>query len=389
MSGGFDRQSVAPGFSGDPTRSLTPNGEFYYSPEIFELERRRIFHRHWVYLCHESQVPKAGDYLVGDIVGQSVAAIRGRDGVLRVFFNVCQHRAHQILKGSGNIQAMIRCPYHSWTYDLDGRLRHAPECEAVKDFDKGKIGLQAVRGESVGGFVFVNLDPSAPSLDESAPSFRRRLLAMAPEAARLKHARTQEFEIKANWKVVAENFLENYHSIYSGPAHAQLSTIIDQSSYGWEIDGKIVQFVGRGGAPDRLPYRANEKRTLTGREEGFLIVYLWPSVAFVMLPGADVVLVFLMTPTGPETTFEPLFYFTPDGSLDRGTNAAVDWFNIVLGPEDVEICESVQRGLHSLGYRAGRLMVDPACRAIWSEHFLHHFNSLNIGALEKGETPER
>jgi phenylpropionate dioxygenase-like ring-hydroxylating dioxygenase large terminal subunit len=102
-----------------------------------------------------------------------------------------------------------------------------------------------------------------------------------------------------------------------------------------------------------------------------------------MLPGADVLLVFLMNPAGPERTSEPLLYYTLDGKLDPVTKSAVDWFNDVLGPEDVELVENVQRGLHSLAYKNGRLMSDPEGTSVWGEHILHHFNRLVIEAITR------
>jgi carnitine monooxygenase subunit len=102
------------------------------------------------------------------------------------------------------------------------------------------------------------------------------------------------------------------------------------------------------------------------------------------VPGANMLLVFLMNPNGPENTAEPLLYFGFEDELDRGTASAVDWFNNLLGPEDVSLVENVQRGLHSMGYTRGRLMVDRAQQAAWSEHFLHHFNRLNIEAVTGG-----
>ncbi len=205
---------------------------------------------------------------------------------------------------------------------------------------------------------------------------------MCPEAEQLRYVMRQEFAIKANWKVVVENFLENYHSFYSGPAHRQLSDVIDQDSYRWTIEGKVIEFLGKGGTAEMLPYELRGERRFTGRDDGFQIVFLWPNMAFIILPGASMLLVFLMIPEGPEATTEPLLYFGLGDELDAGTASAVDWFNNILGPEDVEIVESVQRGLHSLGYKRGRLMADPDCKEIWSEHFLHHFNALNIAAVE-------
>jgi phenylpropionate dioxygenase-like ring-hydroxylating dioxygenase large terminal subunit len=370
------------GFTEDAADSFTPDAEFYFNRSIYEAEVRNIFQRNWLYFCHESQVAEAGDYLVGEIAGQSVYVARGKDKVIRGFFNVCQHRAHQLLNGSGRIKNTFRCPYHSWTYDLEGSLRGAPKCETVKNFSRADVKLRPIGVDVIGGFVFVNLESSAEPLSRAVPQFASKLLAMCPEAERLRFVKRQDFDIKANWKVVVENFLENYHSFYSGPAHGQLSNVIDQSTYRWTIDGKVIEFLGKGGTPETLPYELHGERKFSGRDDGFQIVFLWPNMAFIIVPGASMLLVFLMNPRGAEATSEPLLYFGLEGGMDRGTAAAVDWFNNILGPEDVGLVESVQRGLHSLGYKRGRLMVDPEQKEAWSEHFLHHFNTLNIRAVE-------
>ncbi len=370
------------GFTADPANSFTPDAAYYFDPEVHRAEIGAIFQRNWTYFCHASQVPREGDYLTGEVAGQSVYVVRDRDGGLRGFFNVCQHRAHQLLTGSGNVRNVIRCPYHSWTYELDGSLRGAPKCEVVLNFRREDVKLKPIGTEVIGGFVFVNLDAAAPPLSQTVPHFGEKLLAMCPEAAQLRYVTRQDFSIRANWKVVVENFLENYHSFYSGPAHKQLSDVIDQDSYRWSIEGKVIEFLGKGGTAEKLPYEMKGERRFSGRNDGFQIVFLWPNMAFIILPGASMLLVFLMIPSGAEQTAEPLLYFGLGDGLDSGTASAVAWFNDILGPEDVEIVESVQRGLHSLGYQRGRLMADPGCSEVWSEHFLHHFNALNIEAVE-------
>ncbi len=374
------RSKYAAHFCPDPTLSRTPEPGYFHSPEFFELEKRDIFQRNWLYFCHASQLPNSGDYLTGEVIGQSIFVVRGADGVLRGFFNVCRHRGHQLLKGGGNAAGLIRCPYHSWSYSLDGRLRQAPRCEHVLGFDKSTIAISGIGVHVSAGFVFVNLDRNAPSFGDSLGDLGKRLTEMVPEAANLKLACRQDFNIKANWKVVVENFLENYHSFYSGPAHRQLSDIIDQSTYQVSVEGRLIEFSGRGGDATKIPYRLGS-RSISPRPDGFVIQFVWPGTAFILLPGADVLLVFLMNPVGPEETWEPLLYFTKDGSVDPVSKSAVDWFNETLGPEDVELCESVQRGLHSLGYESGRLMVDASGNELWSERILHHFNTLNLEAI--------
>jgi len=376
------------GFTSDPANSHTPDAAYYFDEAIYKAEIADIFQKNWLYFCHQSELPHACDYVCAEIAGQSVYAMRGRDGKIGGFFNVCLHRAHQLLPaGTGNIKNAIRCPYHSWTYDLDGSLRGAPRCEEVSGFRREDVKLKSVGIDVIGGFVFINLDPAAVRLSQSDPHFKSKLLEMCPEAQGLRFVKRQDFEIKANWKVVVENFLENYHSFYSGPAHRQLSDVIDQETYRWSIEGKVIEFLGRGGSSDKLPYQVHSERGFTGRDDGFQIVFLWPNIAFIIVPGASMLLVFLMNPNGAEATSEPLLYFGLDDEMDEGTTSAVDWFNNILGPEDVELVESVQRGLHSLGYTRGRLMVDPHQKEAWSEHFLHHFNSLNIAALKLNGSP--
>jgi carnitine monooxygenase subunit len=241
------------GFSSDPANSFTPDAPYYFDPGVYRAEMRDIFQRNWLYFCHASQIPHEGDYLTGEVAGQSIYVVRDRDGSVRGFFNVCQHRAHQLLTGSGTIRNVIRCPYHSWTYEFDGSLRSAPKCEAVLNFRREDIRLKHIGVDVIGGFVFVNLDPDAPPLSQSDPHFAEKLLAMCPESAQLRYVTRQDFAIKANWKVVVENFLENYHSFYSGPAHKQLSDVIDQDSYRWTIEGKVIEFLGRGGTAERYP----------------------------------------------------------------------------------------------------------------------------------------
>ena len=374
------KKAFAPHFNADPSISRTPEPDYYRSQAFFDLEKRDIFYRHWLYFCHVSQLQAPGDYVTGEIVDQSIFVMRGADNVLRGFFNVCRHRGHQLLQGAGNVTGLIRCPYHSWSYDLAGQLRHAPHCEAVRNFDKSKVAINSIRVHVAAGFVFVSLDRNGPSFEDSLGGFAELLAASVPDAAQLKLAQCQHFNINANWKIVVENFLENYHSFYSGPAHRQLSDIIDQSTYKVAVDGRLIEFSGRGGDAAKMPYRLGS-RSISTRPDGFVIHFVWPNAAFILLPGADILLVFLMKPTGTEVTSEPLIYFTRDGSVDPTSKTAVDWFNDILGPEDVELCESVQRGLHSLGYESGRLMVDPEGSHLWSEGILHHFNSLVLQSI--------
>ena len=156
-------------------------------------------------------VDKPGAYLVRDIFDQSVLVIRDTKGQLRAFFNVCQHRAHRLLEGEGRVGGVITCPYHSWAYGTDGSLRSARGSEKLASFDADALCLEPVRLDSILGFLFVNLDGSAPPLAEVAGPLADEVAAFSPHAAELKCAHRAEYALNANWKNSVENYSECFH----------------------------------------------------------------------------------------------------------------------------------------------------------------------------------
>lgn len=373
--------TVGEGFAADPTRSFAPEGAYYTDPATYEAEIAAIFRREWQYVCHQSELTSPGDYRVTEIGEQSIYVIRDRDRELRAFHNVCQHRGHQLLVGQGTVAGSVQCPYHSWMYSFAGELRAAPKHREVPGFDKACVRLATVRLEVVAGFVFVNLDDDADSLRERAPSFETRMLAMVPDADELQYVTHQDYDIAANWKVVSENFLEAYHVGHSGPAHDGLAKVVDLPTYRGERDGVVLEYLGIADDVAGLPYATDGRRSWPGRPFGLQQIFLWPNVSFSVFPGANMLFVFLIAPAGVERVAERIIYYSLDGTADRGAQGCIDWINDDLGVEDVELVESVQRGLNSSGYRPGRLMVDADQTAVWSEHYVHHFNRLTVDAV--------
>jgi nitrite reductase/ring-hydroxylating ferredoxin subunit len=155
-----------------PVRSL--EAHYYTDPAIYAREVDGLLSRTWQYAGHASQVEKPGDYFTFEIAGQSLFCIHGRDGVIRAFYNVCQHRAHELVSGEGNCKVVV-CPYHAWSYELTGELRSGPNIKVVPGFDKREICLSEVRIENFHGFLFANLDPDAKSMDEWFPGVREEL----------------------------------------------------------------------------------------------------------------------------------------------------------------------------------------------------------------------
>ena len=189
-------------------RSL--EGRYYTSPEVFAAEQAGLLMRTWQFAGHVSQLENPGDYFAFEMSGERLFCLRDKDGEVRTFYNVCQHRAHELVSGSGNASLVV-CPYHAWTYELNGKLRAGPNIRSVPNFPKSEICLTSVRTEVFHGFIFVNLDPDAKPMDDWFPGVREELGAFVPHIDTLKPLEWVEIPEKCNWKVSIENYSECYH----------------------------------------------------------------------------------------------------------------------------------------------------------------------------------
>jgi len=361
-------------FHRDPAKSYTMPARYYWAPEIFEREKDAIFARAWNFVGHVERVREPGDYMTARIVDQGVFVIRGKDGILRGFHNVCAHRAHELLKGEGRAR-VITCPYHAWSYHADGRLRTARGCEKVADFDRNEFGLKPVQVEVLANFVFVNLDLAAPSLASQAPELEAEMRRYEPDLDRLTFAHRLTFEIKANWKNVVDNFLECYHCT---PAHPAFVDLVDIRNYRSVTYGIHSSHIAPPGRPDNKAY--SFEGAGAEREQAFAAWWIWPNVTFNTFPGSGNMTVLHIMPTGPETTLEHFDMYFMDKTPQPCEWAAIEYVDKVLQPEDIAIVESVQRGLHSRAYDQGRFIVDRERTEI-SEHAVHHFHGLVLDAL--------
>jgi choline monooxygenase len=361
-------------FDVNPGRSCTLPGAYYFDPAIFARERREIFFRTWQYVGHQSMLAEPGSYIVRDILDQSVILLRDRDGVLRAYFNVCQHRAHRLLEGEGRLEtALITCPYHAWAYDLAGGLRSARGADRMAPFDKQAFCLSPVRLDSFLGFLFVNLDGSAPPLSAVAGDLAAEIAAFSPAASALKCVHRDEYPLNANWK----NSIENYSECFHCPIrHKSLvEGALDYASYRITVH------------PHHHSHRSRE----TGAAKGYAATtagaakldefgswLLWPNWCIEVYPGGNLT-VFHHVPLEPERTVQKVEWYFPHDPPTREDREVIDFVHAVR-LEDIPICESVQSGLHSLGYRRGRFVVD-AERTEISEHAVHDFQCKVLRAL--------
>ena len=353
-------------------RSYSLPADCYTDPAYFELERTAIFRRTWQFVCHGERLSEPGLYVAFEIQGQPLFAVRDREGVLRAFYNVCQHRAHALVKGEGR-KTLITCPYHAWAYGLDGRLRTAPRTEHLAGFEKEKICLTAVRVEEYCGFVFVNLDPDATPLAELAGGLADEIHALVPDLAQLTFAHRLTFDIESNWKNVVDNFLECYHC---PGAHKDFASLVQMDTYKVVTHGIYSSHIAKAGNVANTAYKIDDA-TVTDHA----VWWLWPNTCFMRYPGEGNIIVLNVIPTGPETTFETYdFYFLQDEPKPSQVEA-IDYLRDVLQREDIDIVESVQRGMRTPAYEQGRFVTDPEGSG-YSEHGVHHFHALVIQAYE-------
>ncbi len=357
----------------DVASSYTLPSEYYLSQEIFDLEKEKIFYRSWQYVAHQSMLPDPGDYITQRICDQDIFIIRTDRGEIRGFYNVCQHRAHELLQGTGNVGGAIICPYHAWTYRTDGSLLAARMGNKRSDFDKCQFSLKQIQVEVFCGCIFVNLDPEAQSLASIVPDLELDIRARTPYIDDIELCKTGQFgesENRAGWKVVVDNFLECYHCT---PAHPDFASLIDMSAYQVESYEFWSRQVGTKIRNENSAYNVNPDN-----ENQFSVAwYLWPNTTFNILPGTKELSVFVVRPTGLDTCNFGGHLMAPGGVFSEARAA---YTSEVLVPEDIALCESVQRGLASIGYNQGPFIYDAERRGI-SEHGLHHFHRLVQQAL--------
>ena len=345
--------------------------DWYSDPAVLRLEQERVFGRSWQYAARLDQVAEPGQLTSAWAGMLPVLLVRGRDGELRGFVNVCRHRGHVLCEGDARRET-IQCPYHAWTYALDGSLRRAPRADREPGFDRASLGLVPVSVDSFGPFVFVNPTLDAEPLADTLGELPTILADGGIDVAALAfHARAESDEYACNWKLCAENFLECYHCAV---AHPSLAKAIDVSpdAYGLEIRDRLSTQLGpprNGGAG---VYDA------AGEVGQGQFHFLFPATVVNVMPGRPNLSIGPIVPRGPERTYRFLDYFVaPD--VDEQWLADYLALDDAVGAEDRRLVETVQRGIASGGLESGVLMPE-------SEKLIAHFHSQVLDAL--GSDPE-
>ena len=361
------------GYDPVASRSASIGADCYVDPVFLEAERAEIFRRSWQFLCHEEKLREPGSYVTARVQDRGVVAVRGADGALRAFYNVCKHRGHELLAGAGRAQ-QITCPYHAWTYGLDGRLRRARHSERIENFDASAIALTPVQVEVFCHLVFVNLDGGAPPLAEEAEGLAREVMGYAPDLASLTFAHRLTYTLRANWKAVVDNFLECYHCPV---AHRDFVSLVEMDTYKVTTHGIWSSHMARAGRAENSAYGVGEA-TVTDHA----VWYLWPNTALMRYPGRANFMVWRFVPAGPEETHEEFDFFFESETPTEAEMEAIRYIDEVLQPEDIGLVESVQRGMRTPAFERGRYVVDPEGSGL-SEHAVHDFHGMVLEAYRR------
>jgi choline monooxygenase len=350
--------------------ALTLPASFYVDGRLFELERRTTFSRTWQLAARADQVAEPGRYVTCEVAGEPIVVVRGGDGMLRGFFNVCRHHAAAVMTAPEGQAPHMRCPYHGWTYSLEGALKGTPDFAGVCGFDKAQNGLVPVDLDEWEGFVFVRLEPGGPSFRDSIGEALVGEVA-ALDLGALSFLERRRYLLDCNWKVFVENYLDGgYHVPH---LHKGLGSVLDHSAYAIENGARhclqsspIVR--AAAAEPETAAVRQGDKA---------LYYWLHPNMMINWYQGLmDVNLVRPLAVDRTEVIFD--FYFADVASPEaREQNRASIAVGQRIQDEDVDICVSVQRGLRSRAYRAGRLSV----RREAGEHLFHR---LLVADLKSG-----
>ncbi|MDQ3699134.1 MAG: aromatic ring-hydroxylating dioxygenase subunit alpha [Gemmatimonadota bacterium] len=353
--------------------ATTLAGRYYTSPEIYREEQDRIFSRRWVCAAREDEIPSPGDYLLRTIAGESIIVLRDRAGGLRAFFNVCRHRGTRMCEAErGQLGDVIRCPYHSWTYGLDGRLLRAPSMSDLDGFDRNDYPLHAAGIASWEGWIFVSLDPERESFAQAfAPligkfaRFNLRSLAVA---------RRVTYDVRANWKLVVQNYSECYHCSLVHPALVRLTPA--QSGENDLINGPFLggyMTISAAGGTLSVSGRACGLPVgdLPAEDQQRVYYYsFFPSMLLSLHP--DYVMAHTLWPDGPErTVVECSWLFNPEslGNPAFEPDDAVRFWD-ETNRQDWHVCELSQQGVSSRMYRPGPYSPRESISAAFDREYL-------------------
>jgi phenylpropionate dioxygenase-like ring-hydroxylating dioxygenase large terminal subunit len=353
-----------PNSNADPLDGWSLPAWTYSDPEFFELEKERVFGPSWQIVCHESDLAAPGDWHTLDYIDESVIVVRGRDRVLRAFTNVCRHRGSRLVDGARGCARKLVCPYHAWTYDLDGSLSGVPDSASYPGLDKARHRLAPVSLETWRGFLFVRLVDGGPSVAEM----------MAPYDAMIAPYRFEDLRAlgrvtlrprAVNWKNIGDNYSDGLHIPVAHPGLTRLFG----GSYAVEATGHVDRMWGelQERPSTNLSERAYQRllpkvaHLPADRQRGWLYFKLWPNVAFDIYP--DQIDFMQWLPVSPTTSLiREIGYAIPDERRGMRATRYLNWrISRQVNAEDTVLISRVQAGMGSRSFSIGPLSEKEVC----------------------------
>ena len=360
---------------------LTLPSRYYTDKAVFKAEQAAIFARAWQVAGHISEIPEAGDFITVDHINEQLFFIRGDDGEIRGFHNVCRHRAHRLLDGRGNTGDIV-CPYHAWRYDRSGNLKHARNSERVPCFDATAFSLATINVELFVGCIMYNLDADATPFEAEVAGLGDEIRAAAPWLDELMiddaaSGFTGGNTMACNWKVLVDNCVECYHC---SSCHQDFVDLLVFDDYLITLHARHSSHTAVTENPHNTAYRW----TPNEHDTRFFFWHVWPNITFGIFPGSPNFGVFSAVPIDVETTSPRGLRMRTKGAESEHDRKRREYVDNTLWPEDLGICESVQRGLKSRSYDQGLLFAQPPPGG-HNEAVCHLFQSLTLNALTEYE----
>jgi choline monooxygenase len=344
--------------------AYTIPASWYIDERLAELERQNVFGRTWQVVGRADQVRRPGDFVTAELAGEPLVVVRGSDQQLRAFYNVCRHHAAAVVTEQHGTANIFRCPYHGWSYGLDGSLKGAPEFEGVCSFDRSQNGLLPVQVETWEQFIFVALDPKALSLADFLGRLAGRVAPLNLNALHFFERRA--YTLNCNWKVFVDNYLDGgYHVPH---LHKGLNSVLEYKHYTIENEDRYC-------LQSSPMVASSEDAATAATRTGERAWYFWQYPNFMINLYSGYMDTNLVLPDGVDrckVIFD--FYFTDVSEQSAERNRQSIAVCERVNDEDVGICEAVQRGLHSRAYGAGRLSV----RREAGEHLFHRLLAADL-----------
>ena len=350
--------------SPDPLDGMSLPGWLYSDPEFFEAEKRAFLRAAPQVVCHESEIAQTGDWRSLDYVGESVLVIRGDDGEVRSFANVCRHRGSRLVDGNGGCAKVITCPYHAWSYARDGRLVGVPHRNEYPGLETEKLGLVPVALERWRGFLFVTLEPGAPSVAEMMAPYEDEVAPYRFEELRA-IGRVTNRPRALNWKTIADNYSDGLHIPVGHPGLTRLfgkNYTIEAREHVDRMEGELVD------KPSSNPSERAYQQYLPvvehlppSHRRKWVYYKLFPNVAFDIYPDQVDFMQFLPV-SATETVIREISYALPDDRREMKIARHLNWrINRQVNKEDTALIEGVQAGMTSSSYQAGPLGATEVC----------------------------